>query len=70
MTSGEVPLSRKLEFLSNMALAWFFANNPIEGVEWGFIIDVPSLARFVATSLLFGAYFALWFQLRSWFWGR
>lgn len=48
-----------------MALAWFFADNPIEGVEWGFIVDVPSLARFVFTSLLFGAYFALWFFLRD-----
>lgn len=65
VTSREVPLSRKLEFLSGMALAWFFANNPIEGVEWGFIIDVPSLLRFVFSALLFGAYFALWFHLRD-----
>jgi hypothetical protein len=43
-----------------MALAWFISNSPIEGVEWGFVIDVPSVVRFGLTGLLFGAYFALW----------
>ncbi len=57
---SEEPLSKKLSFLSNMAIAWMSADNPIEGVDWGFIIDVPTLARILLTSLVFGAYFALW----------
>jgi hypothetical protein len=54
------PWPKKLAFLSDMALAWFLSNSPIEGVEWGFIIDVPSVLRFGLTGLLFGAYFTLW----------
>ena len=65
LASGEVPLARKLAFLSKMALAWFLANSPVEGVEWGFIVDVPSLVRFMLTSLIFSAYFALWFYRRD-----
>lgn len=65
LARSDVPLRRKLEFLSDMAIAWFSANNPVEGVEWGFIVDVPSLGRFILTSLLFGAYFALWFYRRD-----
>lgn len=64
LASGDVPLGRKLEFLSNVALLWFTAENPM-GVEWGFIVDVPSLVRMIFTSLLFGAYFALWFHRRD-----
>lgn len=73
LASGEVPFTRKLEFLSDLALAWVIANNPGGEVEWGFIVDVPSLARFTLTSFLFGAYFALWFyrrdQVRQYGWG-
>jgi hypothetical protein len=65
LASGKDSLSRKLEFLSNMAVAWFSADNPVEGVEWGFIIDVPTLARVLVTSLLFGAYFAVWAYHRA-----
>lgn len=65
LASRKVSLTRKLEFVSGMALAWFTANNPVEGVEWGFVVDVPSLVRFIATSLLFGAYFALWAYRRD-----
>ncbi len=54
------PLSKKLSFLSNMAIAWVSADNPQEGIDWGFIVDVPTLARILLTSLVFGAYFALW----------
>ncbi len=64
LASNEASLGRKLEFLSNMAIAWFSADNPVEGVEWGFIVDVPSLARVTVTSLLFGAYFSAWAYLR------
>jgi len=73
LVSGRDSVARKVEFLSNMALAWFISNSPIEGVEWGFVIDVPSLARFVFTALLFGAYFTLWLyrrdQVRHYGWG-
>lgn len=65
LTGSQDPLARKLEFLSSMALGWFIANNPIEGVEWGFIVDVPSLARFVLTALLFGAFYVLWLYRRD-----
>lgn len=67
LASGEVPPTRKLEFLSGLALAWFSAesDNPMVGREWGFVVDVPSLVRFIFTSLLFGAYFALWFARRD-----
>jgi hypothetical protein len=65
LASRDVPLTRKLGFVSDMALAWFTANNPVEGVEWGFVVDVPSLGRFLLTSLLFGAYFALWAYRRD-----
>lgn len=73
LASSQDSLAKKLGFLSNMALAWFISNSPIEGVEWGFIIDVPSLVRFLFTAFLFGAYFALWFtrrdQVRQYGWG-
>lgn len=57
---SEAPLSKKLSFLSGMAIAWLSADNGGEGIEWGFIIDVPTLVRILLTSLVFGSYFALW----------
>jgi hypothetical protein len=48
-----------------MALAWVVANNPTGELEWGFVVDVPSLARLILTALMFGAYFALWFYGRD-----
>jgi hypothetical protein len=57
---SEQPLSRKLSFLSQMAIAWVSADNGGEGIEWGFIIDVPTLAQIFVTSFVFGTYFALW----------
>jgi hypothetical protein len=65
LASSEVSLARKLKFLSELALAWFISDSAVEGVEWGFVVDVPSLTRFLFTSLLFGAYFALWFYRRD-----
>jgi len=59
------PLERKLSFLSNMALGWASADNGGEGIEWGFVLDVPTLFRIVLTSLVFGAFFALWSYRRS-----
>lgn len=65
LASPELPWGQKLAFLSQMAIAWFIAENPIDGVEWGFIIDVPSLGLFLLSSLLFGTYFALWSYRRG-----
>jgi len=59
------PLAKKLSFVSQMALGWVSADNGGEGIEWGFIVDVPTLARVVATSLVFGTYFALWSYRRG-----
>jgi hypothetical protein len=64
LVSGE-PLAKKLSFVSNMAIAWVSADNGGEGIDWGFIIDVPTLVRILLTSLVFGAYFALWSYRRS-----
>ena len=63
--ASDEPLARKLSFLSNMAVAWVSADNKVEGIDWGFIIDVPTIGRIVATSLVFGAYFALWSYWRE-----
>jgi len=57
---SQEPLAKKLSFLSQMAIAWVSADNAGEGIEWGFIIDVPTLAQIILTSLVFGTYFALW----------
>jgi len=57
---SDEPLAKKLSFLSNMAIAWVSADNKVEGIDWGFIVDVPTLGRILLTSLVFGAYFALW----------
>ncbi|MBI2466861.1 MAG: hypothetical protein HYV62_03435 [Candidatus Rokubacteria bacterium] len=67
LASGKEPVSRKVEFLSQLALAWFSAesDNPLVGREWGFVVDVLSFVRFIFTSFLFGAYFALWVHRRD-----
>jgi hypothetical protein len=57
---SDEPLEKKLGFLSNMAIAWVSADDKGQEVDWGFIVDVPTLARNALTSLVFGAYFALW----------
>jgi hypothetical protein len=54
------PLTKKLSFLSTMAIGWVSADNKVEGIDWGFVVDVPTLAQILVTSLVFGAYFALW----------
>ena len=64
VTSNQVPLSRKVEFLPNLALFWFISTGPIEP-EWGFAVTVADLFRFIMMGLLFGAYFALWFYRRD-----
>ncbi|MGQ0664584.1 MAG: hypothetical protein ACT4P2_13610 [Pseudomonadota bacterium] len=62
--SSQVSTARKVEFLPNLALFWFSADGPI-APEWGFAVTVTDLFRFVLMSLLFGAYFALWFYRRD-----
>jgi hypothetical protein len=62
---SQEPLSNKLSFLSNMALAWMSSDNGGEGIEWGFIVDVPTVVRILLTSLVFGSYFALWSYRRD-----
>jgi hypothetical protein len=60
------PLEKKLSFVSNMALGWASADNAGgEGVEWGFVLDVPTLGRILLTSLVFGTFFALWSYRRA-----
>ncbi|TMA18767.1 MAG: hypothetical protein E6J62_20635 [Deltaproteobacteria bacterium] len=56
---SDQPLSAKLDFLSHLTIAWASADGT-EGIDWGFIIDVPTIARILCTALVFGAYFALW----------
>ena len=64
LLSSESP-GAKLSFLSHLTIAWVSAEGA-EGIDWGFILDVPTLARIAVTALLFGAYFALWsYQRRT-----
>lgn len=60
LLSGGDPLGRRLAFLWKLALFWFNADGPYGSVEWGYAVDVSSLARAAATALLVAAYFALW----------
>ena len=64
LISGDATLQRKLEFLSNLALFWFSADGYF-GPEWGYTVTVSDLFRFFFMSVLFGAYFALWFYRRD-----
>ncbi len=64
LASSTVPLAKKLEFLPNLALFWFSADNAYGGgVEWGFAVTVEDLARFCVVALLLGLYATL---LLSW----
>jgi len=63
--ASEELLEKKLSFLSQMAIGWASADNGGEGIEWGFILDVPTLFRILLTSLVFGAFFALWSYRRA-----
>ncbi len=56
---SDAPLDRKLDFLSRVAIFWFTADGPYGFPEWGFAVDTMDLARFLAMSLLVGAYFVL-----------
>ena len=65
LASSEHTAWTKVEKLSNLALFWFSADSPYGGTEWGFAVDVRDLARIALTSLLVGAYFALWRERRA-----
>lgn len=58
-------IGAKLTFLSHLTIAWASAEGANEGIDWGFILDVPTLVRIVCTSLVFGAYFGLWSYQRQ-----
>jgi len=60
-----VPLAEKLDFLSRVAVFWFSADGPYGFPEWGFAVDGMDLVRFVAMSLLLGAYVALVLDRRA-----
>src|SRR5260370_8088959 len=49
--SSEEPLSKKLSFLSSMAIAWVSADNGGEVIGRGFIVDVPTLLPTLLTPL-------------------
>jgi hypothetical protein len=63
--ASAAPPAQKLDFLSRVALFWFSADGPYGAPEWGFAVDTMDLLRFVATSVLLGLYFALWFRARE-----
>ena len=63
--SPNVPLARKVEFLSDVALFWFIASSPYDAPEWGFSVGMHDALRWLYMGLIFGAYFALWFYARG-----
>jgi len=65
VASPNVPWREKLDKLPDLALFWFSADSPMGGTEWGFAVDVRDVARMIGTSLLVGAYFALWARARA-----
>jgi hypothetical protein len=64
LLSGEA-LTAKLSFLSHLTIAWMSAEGATDGIEWAFILDVPTVLRIACTSLVFAAYFALWSYQRQ-----
>jgi hypothetical protein len=62
--SGPGSLGQRLDKVWDLALFWFSSDNPL-GIEWGFAVTTSDLARFALMSLLVGAYFALWIDLRE-----
>ena len=62
--SGPGSLGQRLDKAWGLALFWFSSDNPF-GIEWGFAVTTSDLARFASMSLLIGAYFALWIDLRE-----
>jgi len=65
LASPEATIGRKLEFLSTVAVFWFIASSEYDAADWGFTVGVDDLFRWVFIAVVFGAYFALWFDARS-----
>ena len=65
LAAPSIPWSQKLEKLPDLALFWFSSDSPMGGTEWGFAVDVRDVGRMIGTSLLVGAYFALWSRARA-----
>ena len=63
--TSSAPLDQKLDFLSRVAVFWFSADGPYGFPEWGFAVDATDVARFLAMSLLLGAYVALVLDRRA-----
>ena len=53
LSASDITWQRKLEFLPNLALFWFSADSPFGGTDWGFVVTVSDLLRFLLMSLLF-----------------
>ena len=64
LASGPDSLVRRIEKTWGLALFWFSADNPY-GIEWGFAVTTADLVRFALMSLVIGAYFALWLDMRA-----
>ena len=62
---SDVPLARKLDFLSGVALFWFSADGPFGVPEWGFAVDTMDVVRFLGMSILIATYFVLWLYRRE-----
>lgn len=62
--ASDAPIIQKVNFLSGMALFWFGASNPF-GTEWGFIVSLSDVLRFLLMGLIFGAYFSTWSYARA-----
>jgi hypothetical protein len=63
--TSPAPLSEKVDFMSRVALFWFTADGPYGFPEWGFSVDAMDVVRFLAMSLLLGAYVALVLDRRA-----
>jgi hypothetical protein len=57
--SRTIPLGRKIEFLTNVALFWFIASSPYDEPAWGFSASPPDVVRWLYMGAVLGAYFAL-----------
>ena len=65
LVSNQAPAATRFGFLLRFALFWFSADSPYGGVDWGYAVDASDLIRFAFTSLVVGAYFALWLYRRD-----
>jgi hypothetical protein len=62
LVSPQATPARKVQFLSNLWLLWFIANNSYGEIDWEFTVGVLDVLQWLYMGALFGAYFALWFS--------